>query len=202
MEGITREGTIINWNQIRGMKLGDLRTTGWDFRLYDPPLSLDNLKNQIQYKLTQGIKTDCGYYPISRILNNNDKSSYEFRIVNDNFEQLKRLSLSSNQIINFDQILKLYSIEELDLSNNQIEQIGDLSGMKMLHNLNLAHNQIKGAIKIGMGGANWNLHRLNLAGNQITDVTSLRNLKRLTYCNLEGNPLPAEQFKEFHRVDL
>jgi hypothetical protein len=53
MEGITREGTIINWNQIRGMKLGDLLMKGWDFRLYDPRLSLapsqrNGIKNLIQ----------------------------------------------------------------------------------------------------------------------------------------------------------
>jgi Leucine-rich repeat (LRR) protein len=122
---------------------------------------------------------------------------------------LRELTVTDNAIDDVSPLASLRDLEELWLSENNISDISALSGLTRLTGLGLRGNRI--ASIRALAGLN-DLTHLSLARNEIVDIAALeglnpeilylndnlitdlhplRDMNRLEYLNVEGNPLSA-----------
>jgi Leucine Rich Repeat (LRR) protein len=113
---------------------------------------------------------------------------------------LKKLDLSSNQIMDLDFFTDFIPIKQLDLSGNPIFHITGLSKLQ-----NLTKLVLNNANLTNMGGLDDipNLKYLDLEDNKIQRIQGLENLTNLVKINLEKNEIQSfEGVSHLHNLDF
>jgi hypothetical protein len=108
---------------------------------------------------------------------------------------IKEMDLSSKNIFK-GKVLEFQNLKKLNLSNNQLENVDFLRNLTKLEELNLSNNHLDKISKIFKYLEN--LEKLNLTNNHIEDFKNLKYLKNLK--NLKIDIQTSEQEEEIKKL--
>ena len=104
----------------------------------------------------------------------------------EKLDNLRRLNLEKNKIVDISPIKRLIGLKRLDIEGNQIFDISPIKGLLHLNELYLSHNKIKNILEIKYLIS---LEKLSLASNQIIDISPISILKNLSTLDLDHNQI-------------
>lgn len=104
----------------------------------------------------------------------------------EQFEDLRTLTLSNNQLTDISELALLSNLSYLDIRNNQISSLDALQTLKFLDVLMAERNQLR-SIDALSGSS---VSRLYVSDNKINSLNVLTNLPRLKNLTAENNQAP------------
>ena len=108
-------------------------------------------------------------------------------ITKDAVEKVESINLHSNKLSKIEPAIKSFkALKRLDLSSNDIVDLSGIVGVGSISHLNLSANKIRTLSTIGQLV---NLQYLNLSCNRIESLSAISNLKRLRFLDLHGNQI-------------
>ncbi|XP_055305908.1 uncharacterized protein LOC129570360 [Sitodiplosis mosellana] len=156
-------------------------------------LSCDHIKEIDTSCMGKNIQIDSGND--GEIVFHSSQTNFELRCSKENFQKLKYLNISGNQLQNTSQLIALLgpSVETLDVSSNFIGEPSTQTFKRFtnLKYLNLSNTNLS-TFAYGTFFNQQKLEVLDLAFNrlgQINFIKFLRNFRKLNTLNIEGNDL-------------
>lgn len=108
-------------------------------------------------------------------------------------ENASDIALAAHGITDISPVIKFKQLEKLDLSDNAIENIYTFQYLSApLHELKLANNRINDVTALMYLE---DLEYLDVSGNNLRSVSPIRQLSKLKWVKLTGNPLDSDEIE-------